>query len=69
MSVAGFDDSMFSAYLSPALTTVKRPIEEISRQGARVLLESIEQKTLAPEIIYLRTELVVRESVAEPAKA
>lgn len=69
VSVAGFDDSMFSAYLSPALTTVKRPIEEISRQGALLLLESIDQKALAPDTIYLRTELVVRESVAEPAKA
>ncbi|MNC21565.1 putative HTH-type transcriptional repressor ExuR [compost metagenome] len=69
VSVAGLDDSMFSAYLSPALTTVKRPIEEISRQGALVLLESIEQKTLAPDTIYLRTELVVRESVAEPSMA
>jgi DNA-binding LacI/PurR family transcriptional regulator len=65
ISVAGFDDSMFSAFLSPALTTVKRPIEEISRQGALLLLDSIEQKRLASETVYLRTELVVRESVEQ----
>jgi LacI family transcriptional regulator len=63
ISVAGFDDSMFSAFLSPALTTVKRPIEEISRMGAAMLLECIELKRLVPDTIYLHTELVVRESV------
>lgn len=66
VSVAGFDDSMFSAFLSPALTTVKRPIEEISRQGALLLLECIDRKRLVPETIYLRTELVIRESVQHP---
>lgn len=66
VSVGGFDDSMFSAYLSPALTTVKRPIEEISRQGAAMLMESIRQKRMDPETIYLRTELMIRESVEPP---
>lgn len=67
ISVAGFDDSMFSAFLSPALTTVKRPIEEISRIGATMLLDCIAQKNLVPDTIYLHTELVVRESVGPPA--
>lgn len=66
VSVAGFDDSMFSAFLSPALTTVKRPIEEISRQGAEMLLGCIDRKQLVPETVYLRTDLVVRESVQPP---
>lgn len=68
ISVVGFDDSMFSAFLSPALTTVKRPIEEISRQGALLLLESIENKHQVHETVHLHTELVIRESVGEPAK-
>lgn len=67
ISVAGFDDSMFSAFLSPALTTVKRPIEEISRIGASMLLDCIAQKRLVKDTIYLHTELVVRESVGAPA--
>lgn len=67
ISVAGFDDSMFSAFLSPALTTVKRPIEEISRKGAQMLMDCIQNKQLVPETIYLLTELVIRESVVPPA--
>lgn len=66
MSVAGFDDSVFSAFLSPALTTVKRPIEEISRKGALKLLECIESKGAGAETLYLRTELMIRESVRPP---
>lgn len=66
ISVVGFDDSMFSAFLSPALTTVKRPIEEISRKGAAMLLDSIQNKQLAQATVHLHTELVVRESVCPP---
>ncbi|WP_135547676.1 LacI family DNA-binding transcriptional regulator [Paenibacillus cymbidii] len=63
MSVAGFDDNVFSGYLSPALTTVRRPIRAISQQGAACLLELIERKHAADTAIYLETELVLRESV------
>lgn len=67
ISIVGFDDNMFSGFVSPALTTVKRPIEQISRKGAETLLEMIEKKeTLNPETIYLHTELVLRESVDRP---
>lgn len=65
LSVVGFDDIRFSAYLTPALTTVRRPIELISRTGAEQLLQLIggpegkrETKTL-----YTSTELIVRDSV------
>lgn len=63
ISIAGFDDNHFSAYLTPALTTVKRPIEQISSEAARRLFAAIEQKRMQPETIYVNTELVIRQSV------
>lgn len=63
ISVAGFDDDVFSAFLSPALTTVKRPVETISRIGAERLLGEIERGSSVKETVYVETELVVRESV------
>lgn len=63
ISVAGFDDDVFSAFLSPALTTVKRPVETISRIGAEKLLADIERGAPAKETLFVETELVVRESV------
>ncbi|KIL41181.1 LacI family transcriptional regulator [Gordoniibacillus kamchatkensis] len=68
IAVAGFDDDVFAAYVTPALTTVRRPIAEMSRMAAQRLLQEIEQGRPAPETVYVRTELVVRESAAPPQK-
>ena len=51
-------------YLTPALTTVRRPIIEISKKGAEKLLDIIENNTCGGEKIYISTELVKRDSVA-----
>lgn len=63
LSVVGFDDHLFSGYMTPALTTVKRPIEEISRAGAEKLLSFIEKKEMERSTVFFHTELVVRDSV------
>lgn len=63
ISVVGFDDHIFSGFMTPALTTVRRPIEEISREGAAKLLTFIETKQMEKEKILFHTELVVRDSV------
>lgn len=61
VSVAGFDDVPFSRYLSPALTTVRAPIEAIGREAVRQLtrLMSGEQ---AQALTLMRTEMIIRES-------
>jgi DNA-binding LacI/PurR family transcriptional regulator len=63
ISIIGFDDTVFSAFITPALTTVRRPIELIAREGAMRLIKGIEQKQLDTESVYLKTELMVRQSV------
>ncbi|KEQ27355.1 LacI family DNA-binding transcriptional regulator [Paenibacillus tyrfis] len=63
ISVAGFDDHLFSAFMSPALTTVRRPIEELSRAGAETLLKFIETKHSEKSVVLFHTELVIRDSV------
>lgn len=63
ISLVGFDDSMLSAYITPALTTVKRPIELISQEGAKHMLARLDHQDVARETIYMKTELVVRQSV------
>ncbi len=64
VSVTGFDDNLFSGFITPALTTVKRPIEKISAAGAEKLLQRLEQNESAAETIYMNTELIVRQSAA-----
>ncbi|MGO9491748.1 MAG: LacI family DNA-binding transcriptional regulator [Terracidiphilus sp.] len=63
VSVVGFDDILSAAYTTPSITTVRQPLEEMGRRGAKVLLERIadREKKFAREIV-MSTELVVRES-------
>ena len=63
ISIVGFDDNEYSAYLTPALTTVSRPIEQMCSKGARILLEKIESGDQNNTTIFLRTELKERDSV------
>ncbi|MGG7620353.1 LacI family DNA-binding transcriptional regulator [Bacillus coreaensis] len=63
ISIVGFDDSGFSQYTTPRLTTVKRPVEEISRVGVERLLSLIGRKEEEVERTFMKTELIVRDSV------
>ena len=69
MSVIGFDDVMYSPQMSPPLTTVRQPLEEIGRMAATQLLRLIEGENLDMNHIELSTSLVIRESCAAPASA
>jgi DNA-binding LacI/PurR family transcriptional regulator len=61
VAVVGFDDVPFARYLSPALTTVRAPIEAIGRTAVRQLHRLMHGEP--PEALTLmRTELVIRES-------
>jgi DNA-binding LacI/PurR family transcriptional regulator len=64
ISIAGFDDMGFTAYLTPALTTVLRPVEEMSKEGTQILINKIENNESAElGIINLDTQLIVRDSI------
>jgi len=61
VAVVGFDDVPFARYLSPALTTVRAPIEEIGREAVRQLVRLMNGGQ-AQALTLMRTELVIRES-------
>ncbi|MDQ0232522.1 LacI family DNA-binding transcriptional regulator [Metabacillus malikii] len=63
ISIIGFDDIGFSQYTIPALSTVKRPIEQISKVGAEKLMENVEKQIGKRCRTFLKTELVKRQSV------
>ena len=65
ISIIGFDDSIFVAYLTPALTSVSRPIEQMGAKGTKILLDMINGEHQNTETIYLRTELKIRDSVRD----
>lgn len=61
VAVVGFDDVPFARYLSPALTTVRAPIEEIGREAVRQLAHLMRGEP-AQALTLMPTELVIRES-------
>ncbi|MGZ4160437.1 MAG: LacI family DNA-binding transcriptional regulator [Neobacillus sp.] len=64
ISVIGFDDIASARYTNPSLTTVKRPIEKISKLGAEKILKVVENKETIGEKIFVETELIHRKSVS-----
>ncbi|WP_432827936.1 LacI family DNA-binding transcriptional regulator [Dactylosporangium sp. CA-092794] len=56
VAVVGFDDAPLAAFTSPALTTVRQPVEELGAVTAALLLEPRADNPILP------TELVVRAS-------
>ena len=58
LSVVGFDDIEVAAYVG--LTTVRQPLVESGRRGARLLLDVLAGRQVAPLRELLPLELVVR---------
>nr|HNH80249.1 substrate-binding domain-containing protein [Anaerolineales bacterium] len=61
VAVVGFDDIQFARYISPALTTIRAPIEEVGREAVRQLIHLLNGQQ-AQSLVLMRTELVIRES-------
>ncbi|GAA3092000.1 LacI family transcriptional regulator [Kribbella aluminosa] len=64
ISVAGYDDIPLSADLSPALTTVHIPHEELGRAAVRLALHRDEYAL--DQHLLLGTHVVIRDSAAPP---
>jgi len=62
LAVVGFDDSSFSAYLRPALTTIAQPFSDIGLRAGTLLMSRLEGFNGPPKRIELPTSLIVRES-------
>ncbi|MCX4759740.1 LacI family transcriptional regulator [Streptomyces sp. NBC_01275] len=61
VSVVGFDDVPFAADLTPALTTVRVPYEDLGRSAVRLALER-EERAYQDDHVVLSTQLVIRRS-------
>jgi DNA-binding LacI/PurR family transcriptional regulator len=62
VAVVGFDDQPIAGTTRPPLSSVRHPIEAMSREMTRLLLHSIDAGDRMPRQVIFPTELVVRES-------
>jgi LacI family transcriptional regulator len=67
LSIVGFDDSELARVVTPALTTVRQPLEEMGRMAVSLLSRLIDRQRVETLRVELATRLVVRSSTAPPA--
>lgn len=68
VSIIGFDDIPLASLVTPRLTTVRQPIEEISQVAVARLLERLAVRPNRRRRLLLATELIVRASSGPPPK-
>jgi LacI family transcriptional regulator len=70
LSVCGFDDAPLATTIWPELTTIRQPIEEMSRAAVEVLAREIrstrDREAITPLRVLLDFSLVRRQSDAAP---
>ncbi|WP_236788858.1 LacI family DNA-binding transcriptional regulator [Amycolatopsis sp. GM8] len=64
LSLVGFDDTVLAEWSTPALTTVRQPLQDMGRVALRTLLRLAGGETLDSHHVELATNLVVRDSTA-----
>jgi DNA-binding LacI/PurR family transcriptional regulator len=64
LSVVGYDDSAFMNYTDPPLTTLRQPIDAMSRAAVTLLTNQIIGDNPTPKELLHEPELVVRHSTA-----
>ncbi|MEV4013741.1 substrate-binding domain-containing protein [Nonomuraea angiospora] len=68
LSVVGFDDSTWCEMMSPPLTTVRQPLDDMANEAVRLISEELTHpRGPVGTRIELATSLVVRSSTAAPA--
>ncbi|NLJ26194.1 MAG: LacI family transcriptional regulator [Firmicutes bacterium] len=65
LSIAGYDDQVYSGIAEPALTTVRQDVLAIGERAVDILVSEVEAKERQHLMVNLRPELVVRESTAK----
>ena len=61
LKIVGYDDITFSSLISPSLTTIKQPIEQMGESVIQLLIDQMEQKEFSLENV-LPITLIERET-------
>jgi LacI family transcriptional regulator len=67
ISLIGFDDNFHARHLTPALTTVRQPVDAVGRMAAEMLSRMIEGDAAVARELTVPTELIVRQSLGPVA--
>jgi len=62
VSVAGYDDIIFSTISAIPITTVRQDIEQMSMQAVNLLMQGIQNNSQEKGGILIKPELIIRDS-------
>lgn len=68
LSLFGYNDIIYSDYLTPRLNTMKQPLQEIGKLAVEILIKTIEDPERPKEKIMMKTEFIERDSCTYPRK-
>jgi len=68
LSVVGFDDTEYSRWCGPPMTTVRQPLADMGAAAAELVLSLAAGQVPEQTRLELATTLVVRRSTAEPGR-
>ena len=63
ISVIGYDDIEYAAYMVPPLTTIRQPANEIGRGAAEALIGQVTTRAAVRRAIEFKPMLIERQSV------
>jgi LacI family transcriptional regulator len=63
ISVLGFDGTEIGEFLTPSITTIKRPVDKIARIATELLVKLINNEEISKQKIYLESQLVIGNSI------
>lgn len=66
ISIVGFDDIFGADFTTPALTTIRSPLDECGRRAAAILLDTLQGHDAPDQTFGVETELVMRGSTGRP---
>ena len=69
ISVAGFDDSPTATMIWPQLTTVRQPIDEMSKIAISMLVGQLRNREVASRETTVEYQLIVRDSTLSPKES
>jgi DNA-binding LacI/PurR family transcriptional regulator len=62
ISIIGFDEFEYIPLFDPPITTVVQPVSEFGNEAMKILLRLLEKKSVKKKKIFLKPELVIRQS-------
>ena len=63
ISIISFDNNIYMDYLTPPVSRVSQPVEEMAKLATKLLFESIESKKYTNIQLELSPELISRDSI------